>query len=1816
MLLTISFLLTAGTVFATSSPTITSIGGTNFKISLAEKGGIIVSGAATTGDAVSVVLTDSALTTASSTVVAAGGVYSATIDGSAFVAGAVNASVTANDGETGPSAPTLQAALLDEVAPTITSSKITGANRVTIVFSEEVFATSTEFSDFQGSLSGRSIVAVIGSGTNTLFLDFDGSPFAADASGTLDVAATLTDLAGNPIVALNDRSIGDGQVPVLAEVTAVPLRTTNQSPTYVFSATEAGAITYAGACDSGTAAAIAGSNSITLRAATTSLPFTSEQAYNDCTIKVTDGAGNQSSLLSVSTFTLDLTAPTFTAARTGLNTIVVTFNENVSASDTNTAAWSLTQGSVTAATQPATSTTLTLTTSGLTGTLETPTLTYVAASGSVVDLAGTEVQDGYNIAVTDEVEPTLLFVQIRSSNANPVLAKVGDTVTISATSSEPIALPTVTIAGQNAAEAFAPASTTEFSATYTFVGSEAEGVVPFTINFADIPGNAGAQVTATTNATAVTFDKTAPSLAFTSPFADSFVRASSLIQFTNSETTAPVCSVTGFASTTCSTGVTTLGDVTGFAGLGEGAFSLLLGDTDPAGNTGSTVRSLVKDTIAPTAPNAPTAAAGSYINDAEEAAGFLVVVPLGTSGAVANDTLELLLGGSTFPAPLTGTINGAEVASGTKSFTIAPNQLGSDGVKLITARVIDQAGNQGATSTALTLTLDTTAPTAAITYNPSTAVKDGTVLAITAMFNEPMDVTVPQITISGQSNEGPVGMTFASTTVATYNHTVVGGGNGAANVSLAVATDLAGNTIVSAPTSGTSFTVDNTNPTITSITTVKPDGFYASSTVIDFTVVLSEPVVVAGTPTFPKISLNSNGFAEYLSGSGTNTLTLRYTVAPGETSADLDYNATISFGSAGDIADIAGNNNGGSNPALPAVPNIATGHAIVIDTTAPSATPVPVAPAGALINAAEYAAGVTVMASTTGSGAVAGDTLELLLNGSSFPTPVTRVLTAGEATNGYIFTISSPQFGADGAKNITSRVVDQAGNLGTVSTTLALTLDTAAPAAPVITSIAGNNKINASERSAIAVIGTAEANASISVTLTDQNATAKNMVVSADGVGAFSTTIDGSAATAFVDGVISPSVTATDAAGNVSAAAVTPAAVLDSVAPAAPSVSLTSPVNIANQATTTVSGTGEGNALATYIITDTGAGRVAATASLSAGGVLSVNPVDVSALLDGTLTLAVSLADDVGNRSATTTATASKDTVTPVFSGIAPANSAFINNVTTATDIAYTISENLGSGTVVFTRTGGTADPSSPQTCTLAGTSLASGARTLNVADTTNGCTSALALADGAVYSIAFSGSDTAGNPSAVTTRTGVTFDATAPVVTFIEPIAGTTIGNDVTLTATTSEAASCSSSLDGAGLAAFGTTGGTSHTTPITGLLVGGHTLAVSCSDPATNTTATPNRSVTVMQVTGASAVSTTTNIVLDSTIEGQTDLPDGVTGLILGNSNSIDLTGAVSTSSNGILVLGGAPFTLSSYTGGNLVAQNLSAYTRGTTLMSGTLGENIQITNANILDARLSIPDGTTVFSDDRWDGHFIGPRGDSTAGDAPAGFIIDNGGAYQFGSLLSSLLFDKPVTIEIPVGLGSGQAAFKAPGATGWTPIADICAGSFATPTAPVFSSECRISNASTTKIVTWHLTAFASMHPVPPVVTSGANGPITTSGGGGGGGGGSFVSVSPVAPSVVAPSAPSAGTTGGSTSSGSGQVLGVSTFRFTRNLFVGSRGADVTELQKRLAAEGLFLVRPTGYFGPATKAAVIAYQKKYAIKPTLGFVGPLTRSMLNK
>lgn len=67
-------------------------------------------------------------------------------------------------------------------------------------------------------------------------------------------------------------------------------------------------------------------------------------------------------------------------------------------------------------------------------------------------------------------------------------------------------------------------------------------------------------------------------------------------------------------------------------------------------------------------------------------------------------------------------------------------------------------------------------------------------------------------------------------------------------------------------------------------------------------------------------------------------------------------------------------------------------------------------------------------------------------------------------------------------------------------------------------------------------------------------------------------------------------------------------------------------------------------------------------------------------------------------------------------------------------------------------------------------------------------------------------------------------------------------------------------------------------------------------------------------------------------------------------------------------------------------------------------------------------------------------------------------------------------------------------------------------------------------------------------------------------------------------------------------------------FVSYLKPGSTGEEVLHLQQVLAQQGFFSTTPNGTFGPATRAAVIAFQAAHGLD-RLGVVGPATRAALN-
>jgi hypothetical protein len=111
---------------------------------------------------------------------------------------------------------------------------------------------------------------------------------------------TLTDQYGNVSASASGSDVVkmiSANPPFIYESTPIPSATGNTNPTYGFVSNKGGMITFGGDCTSPTTNATAGTNTIT---------FVSLQpgTHSNCTLTVTDSAGNMSNILKVSTFTV------------------------------------------------------------------------------------------------------------------------------------------------------------------------------------------------------------------------------------------------------------------------------------------------------------------------------------------------------------------------------------------------------------------------------------------------------------------------------------------------------------------------------------------------------------------------------------------------------------------------------------------------------------------------------------------------------------------------------------------------------------------------------------------------------------------------------------------------------------------------------------------------------------------------------------------------------------------------------------------------------------------------------------------------------------------------------------------------------------------------------------------------------------------------------------------------------------------------------------------------------------------------------------------------------------------------------------------------------------------------------------------------------------------------------------------------------------------------------------------------------------------------------------------------------------------------
>ncbi|MFK7335592.1 Ig-like domain-containing protein, partial [Acinetobacter baumannii] len=529
----------------------------------------------------------------------------------------------------------------------------------------------------------------------------------------------------------------------------------------------------------------------------------------------------------------------------------------------------------------------------------------------------------------------------------------------------------------------------------------------------------------------------------------------------------------------------------------------------------------------------------------------------------ANTAVTVVINGVTYNATV-------DKAAGTWTVSVPGSGLVADADKTIDAKVTftDAAGNSSSVNDTQTYTLDTTAPNAPVI--------------------DPVNGTDP---ITGTAEPG-------STVTVTYpdgsTKTVVAGPDGTWTVPnpglndgdevTAVATDPAGNT--SGPATAV---VDAVAPT------VALDDVLTNDSTPALTGTVNDPTAT--------VVVNVDGVDYPAVNNGDGTWTLADNTLPALT--DGPHTITVT------ATDAAG--------------NVGTDTGVVtVDTAAPNTAGVTFTidsvTADNVINASEAAGNVTITGVLKNIPADATNTaVTVVINGVTYNATVDK--TAGT------WTVSVPGSGlvADADKTIDAKVTftDAAGNSSTVNDTQIYTLDTAAPAAPVIDPVNGTDPIT----------GTAEPGSTVTVTY--PNGDTATVVAGPDG--SWSVPNPGLNDGDEVEAI------ATDPAGNPSLPGT---ATVDAVAPAVVITDL-----LTNDSTPALTGT-VNDPTATVVVNVDGTDYPAVN---NGDGTWTLADNTLPALTDGPHTITVTATDAAGNVG-TDTGVVTVDTAAPAAPVIDPVN--------------------------------------------------------------------------------------------------------------------------------------------------------------------------------------------------------------------------------------------------------------------------------------------------------------------------------------------------------------------------------------------------------------------------------------------------------------------------------------------------------------------------------------------------------------------------------
>lgn len=343
----------------------------------------------------------------------------------------------------------------------------------------------------------------------------------------------------------------------------------------------------------------------------------------------------------------------------------------------------------------------------------------------------------------------------------------------------------------------------------------------------------------------------------------------------------------------------------------------------------------------------------------------------------------------------------------------------------------------------------------------------------------------------------------------------------------------------------------------------------------------------------------------------------------------------------------------------------AQSQTVRIDTTAPAAPGLSVP---AYVNLANVAA-----VPVTGT-AEAGAKITLTATDTGATHSASPVTTTADSVGNWAASIDLSSLN-QGIVTYSAVATDAAGNVGPAGKTTS-TKDTVAPAVAQAVSVptyinnASTQGANTANASSVPVSGTAEVNASVTVKASDSAGHSVSGTAIASGPsGGWSLNLNLGSSSAMVDGLVTYTVTVTDAAGNTgSAVTPSPTSTKDTAAPSpAQAVKVPTYINIAspsansaNASSVPVSGTAEANGMVTVKAADSAGLTVTGNATASSpGGVWSLNlNLADPAILDGTITYTITVTDAAGNTGSpvTPSPTSKRDTVAPAVRAVSLAS--------------------------------------------------------------------------------------------------------------------------------------------------------------------------------------------------------------------------------------------------------------------------------------------------------------------------------------------------------------------------------------------------------------------------------------------------------------------------------------------------------------------------------------------------------------------------------